>query len=398
MISNQDGISSPRLPPRLILIVLAGIGPASLNIFLPSMPGLMSFYDTDYSTAQLTLTLYLVGLGVAQLAYGPLSDKFGRRPVVIIGLAIFIFGSAVCCISPSIEVLLAGRFLQAIGGCSGIVISRAIIRDVFNRERAAKALAYVTMAMVVAPLIAPSVGGFLDVYYGWQASFALLVIFGVVILVSCIFTLNETRAPNSANIASNKIWVGIGELLSRRRFYGYSLQVAFNSGVFYAFIAGAPYIMIELLGQSANEYGLWFVFSAGLYMCGNLAAARYTEQIGSDRMIAIGTAISLLGSAIIAVVFFGGLVTPLALFGSMGIVAFGNGINIPNGVSGAVSVIPNRSGAASGLSGFAQMVVGATVSYMVGSCLADSSAPLVMAMVICALIARLSFDWAMRGQ
>ena len=386
----------PRLPPIAILIVIAGLGPTSLNIFLPSMPGLMRVYDTSYATAQLTLTLYLVGLAVAQLAYGPLSDRFGRRPALLAGLFLYVMGSVACVAAPTIETLIAGRVLQAVGGCSGIVISRAIIRDVFERGRAASVLAYVTMAMVVAPLMAPTIGGFLDDWFGWRAGFVFMVVVGVLTLAACLLLLNETHTPQKETASRRDIWDGVTALLRRRRFHGYAFQVAFNSGVFYSFIAGAPYVVIELLQRSAGEYGLWFAVASAVYMCGNFIAARVSERVGSDRMIAIGTTISLIGVLTLGVFYLNDLVFPATLFGGMSIVAFGNGMSIPNGISGAVSVDPTRAGTASGIAGFSQMAVGAGMSFTVGLLLVDTAAPLVAVMIVSSIAARLFFEWGVR--
>lgn len=388
--------ASPRLPPIAILIVIAGLGPTSLNIFLPSMPGLIRVYATGYDTAQLTLSLYLVGLAVAQLGYGPLSDRFGRRPALLAGLFLYVIGSVACVAAPTIEALIAGRIIQAVGGCSGIVISRAIIRDVYERGRAASVLAYVTMAMVVAPLMAPTIGGFLDDWFGWRAGFVLMVIIGVLTLAACFLLLNETHTPQKDPAPHRDVWNGVSALLGQRRFHGYAFQVAFNSGVFYAFIAGAPYVMVELLHRSAGEYGLWFAVPSVAYMLGNFIAGRVSERVGSDRMITIGTTISLIGVFTLGAFYLNDLVLPATLFGGMSIVAFGNGMSIPNGVSGAVSVDPVRAGTASGLSGFAQMAVGAGTSYAVGFLLLDTAGPLVAVMILSSVISRWFFEWGVR--
>ncbi|MBH61557.1 MAG: multidrug transporter [Alphaproteobacteria bacterium] len=388
--------AAPRLPPLAILVVIAGLGPTSLNIFLPSMPGMMRVYDTGYDTVQLTLTFYLVGLAAAQLVYGPLSDRIGRRPALLIGLVLYVIGSVACVAAPTIEKLIAGRVLQAVGGCSGIVMSRAIIRDVYERGRAASILAYVTMAMVVAPLMAPTVGGFLDDWFGWRAGFVLMVVVGVLTLAACFLLLHETHTPSRETAPHREVMSGALELLGQRRFHGYAFQVAFNSGVFYSFIAGAPYVMIELLNRTASEYGIWFAVASSVYMGGNFIAARISERVGSDRMITIGTTISLIGVFTLGAFYLNGLVLPVTLFGCMSIVAFGNGMGIPNGILGAVSVDPARAGTASGLSGFSQMAVGAGLSYSVGFLLSDTAGPLVAMMIISSVSARCFFEWGVR--
>jgi len=244
--------------------------------------------------------------------------------------------------------------------------------------------------------MAPTIGGFLDDWFGWRAGFVFMVVVGVLTLAACFLLLNETRTPQKEIASRRDIWDGVAALLRRRRFHGYAFQVAFNSGVFYSFIAGAPYVMIELLQRSAGEYGLWFAVASAVYMCGNFIAARVSERVGSDRMIAIGTTISLIGVFTLGVFYLNDLVFPATLFGGMSIVAFGNGMSIPNGISGAVSVDPSRAGTASGIAGFSQMAVGAGMSFTVGLLLVGTAAPLVVVMIVSSIAARLFFEWGVR--
>ena len=158
----------PDKPPLLILVLATAVGPMAINIFLPSMPRLEVDLSTSYAMVQLTLSLYLVGLAVAQLAYGPLSDRYGRRPLMITGVCIFLVGTVICIVAPSITILIIGRVLQAIGGCAGVVLGRAIVRDMYDRDKSASMLAYITMSMVVAPMLSPTIGGLIDEYYGWR--------------------------------------------------------------------------------------------------------------------------------------------------------------------------------------------------------------------------------------
>lgn len=379
-----------------VLVAMAGLGPASLNMFLPSMPGLQRVFDTSYDTAQLVLTLYVVGLAFAQPVYGPLSDRHGRRPVMLVGLALYLVGTLACLVAPTIELLVAGRLVQAVGGCAGVVLSRAIVRDVYGRERAASVLAYVTMAMVVAPMAAPTVGGFLDDWYGWQASFLVMSAAGALLLAACALFLHETHAPAAAALAGGETWRSFAVLLRRRRFCGYAFQVSFSSGVFYAFITGAPYAMVEIFHRSASEYGLWFAMASVCYMAGNFIAGRTAMRLGSDRLIGVGTGLSLAGVALLGGFLAGGVIAPATLFGAMAVVAFGNGIAIPNALAGAVSVDPGRAGAASGAAGFVQMAVGATVSWSVGAMMAETVLPLVVVMAACSLAARGFYEWGVR--
>lgn len=254
------GASHPK-PSLLILVAVSAIGPLALNLFVPSMPGLQAAFGIPYATAQLTLTLYLIGLAAAQLIYGPLSDRFGRRPTLIAGLWLFVAGSLAAAVAPSIELLIAARMAQALGGAAGIVLARAIVRDLYGREKAASMIGYITMAWVLAPMIAPVVGGLLDQAFDWRAGFWLLAAAGVAVVLSCHVYLHETHHDRSLGGGWRGLLEGYRWLLRRPRFNAYALTTGFTSSVFFSFLAGAPYVMVEVLGRSPVEYGLWFILS-----------------------------------------------------------------------------------------------------------------------------------------
>lgn len=391
-----------RRPGLAILIAITAVGPLALNIFIPSMPGLQKVFDADYGTIQLSLSLYLIGIAVAQLFYGPLSDRFGRRPALLGGMALFLFGSLVCLLAPSIEMLIAGRVLQAVGACAGMVLARAIIRDLYDRAEAASRLGYVMMAMVVAPMLAPSIGGLLDLWFGWRASFAFVALCGVAVLGAALIALHETNPARQAGGHPASFLLGFLRLLRMPAFNGYAWQGAFTSGVFFSFLGGAPYVMVELLGRTPAEYGLWFISLSAMYMFGNFLAGRFSARIGSDRMIWYGVALGLLGTSTLTLSVLAGAVSPVFLFGGMSIVSIGNGLSLPNGMAGAVSVAPKMAGAASGLAGFLQMGVGAGLSYLAGMLLQDSALPLALIMLAAALAAiaahALGRSWSIRRQ
>lgn len=356
----------PLRPPIWILIVATATGPLALNIFVPSMPGLVDVFDTDYATAQLTLTLYLFAVGIAQLAYGPLSDRFGRRPALIGGLIIYFIANLACMLAWSIESLIVARVLQAIGGCAGMVLGRAIVRDVYDRDRAASAIAVITMAMAVAPAMGPALGGLIDARFGWQASFLVPMAMGLVVLAGAAMRLHETNVNRIPVIDVTAMLRSYGSLLRSRAYIGYAANTAMSVGAFFSFLAGAPYVMIEILHEGPEVYGFYFVLISIGYMTGNFLASQLSSRLGVDRMIPLGVGVSLVG----AVTGFGlvtaGVVTPAAIFLPMGVVAIGNGLSQPNGISGAVSVNPTIAGAASGLMGFGQMLTGALFTIVVG--------------------------------
>lgn len=382
-----------RLPSVVILVAMSAIGPMALNIFMPSMPGLARHFQVDYGLVQLTLTFYLIGLGLAQLAYGPLSDRYGRRPVLLWGLGIFCVGSLLCALAPSIEMLMIGRAFQAVGGCSGLVLGRAIIRDLYDRDRSAAMIGYVTMAMSLAPMFSPALGGYLDTLFGWRASFAFCALAGVIVLVCVIFTLPETLAEPGLGEGIGAMLRGYGSLLRSPAFCGYALQTAFTSGMFFAFIAGAPFVVVTVMGQPPSSYGLWFMIVSVGYFAGNFCTGRFAVRLGVDRMIAIGAVIGLFGVLALAAIGWLGLLTLPGLFLPMAVVALSNGLTLPNGTAGAVSVNPRAAGAAAGLSGALQMLVGAGAAVLVGygQDLDPSQYPMIWTMLGSGLLAALAF-------
>ncbi|MCP5371381.1 MAG: multidrug effflux MFS transporter [Hyphomicrobiales bacterium] len=376
--------ATPRLSLLALLISVTAIGPMALNIYLPSMPGLQRVFDVDYAVVQLTLTLYLIGLAAAQLVYGPLSDRLGRRPVLLAGLSLSLVGTLSCLVAPSIAWLIVGRLVQAVGACAGMVLARAMIRDLFPRERAASVMGYVTMAMVVAPMVAPTIGGYLDEFLGWRASFVFVAAATVAVIAAAAALLPEThggrpgQAGGSGPLEILRAW----DLMANPAFRRYALQVGFTTSVFFSFVGGAPYIMVELMGQPPSRYGLYVIMVAAMYMTGNFTTGRVAVRVGPDRMIAWGTSLSLLGTVLLVAVYAAGVLMPVTLFACMAVVALGNGMSIPNGVAGAISVDPHRAGAASGLAGFLQMSVGAGATALIGLLLADSAMPLVALMLL----------------
>jgi len=354
------------LPSYPVLVAISAIGPLALNIFIPSMPGLQASFGVSSGTVQLTLTLFVAGMAVCQLVYGPLSDRFGRRPMLLSGMALFVAASLAAAIAPSIEVLITARLLQAVGGAAGVVLARAMVRDVFSREKAASVISYITMAFVVAPMIAPAIGGGLDHLAGWRSSFWLLTIAGLAVLAYAWHSLPETHLTRGAG-SGMSLLSGAQRLLTLPRFRSYALTLSFASAVFFSFLGGAPHVMVDILHRTPVEYGLWFAAVSLGYMAGNFLSGRYTQRVGIDRMVLAGNFMTLGGSLLCLGAALSGLLSPLTLFLPMVLAAFGNGLTLPNGTAGAISVDQRLTGAAAGWSGFTQMAFGAIAAQLVGS-------------------------------
>lgn len=375
-------MTSPAPRPSLLLLIAAtSLGPLTINIFIPSMPGLARDFATDYATVQLTLTLYLIGIGVGQLVWGPVSDRWGRRPVMILGLAVYTLGSALCLIAPSIESLVVGRVVQAVGGCAGLVMARTILRDVYERDRAASMLAYVTVGMVLAPMVAPTVGGYLDAWFGWRTAFAVLLGVGAATVAASVATLAETHHARTAFAGVGAMVLGFVALLRRRVFCGYAFQISMGFAVYMTFLAAAPYIMLETFGFTPEAMGPYFILVGGCYAFGNLLAGRLSQRAGIDRMIALGLAIQVVGVTGGIGLVLAGWHSPFALFAPVGVASIGQGLCIPNGTVGAVSIDPARAGAAAGLAGFLTMALGAPASYLGGVIAHGGTLPVLLAIL-----------------
>jgi DHA1 family bicyclomycin/chloramphenicol resistance-like MFS transporter len=369
-----------------LLMAMTSIGPATLNILVPALPGLTSRLATDTSTVQLTLSLYLLSLATAQLLLGPLSDRFGRRPVVLAGLTLSVVASLAAIAASSIGALIGTRIVQAAGASTGIVIGRAIIRDLYERERAAAMIGLVTTAMVIAPMIAPLVGGILDTAFGWEAIFLFIALFSGVVLLWALPVLPETR-PQGAAQTLGKMWQEARALLGSVKFYGYMLCGALGSAPFFTFLGGGPHVVVTLMGRTSAEYGVWFAVTSLGYMSGNFTASRLSQRFGIDTMIMAGVVFELAGSiltcALVATLPEAG---PAIIFLPQLLISYGNGLLLPNAIAGAVSVRPQAAGTAAGMTGFTQMSLGALSTQWVSTLLAGAATAMPMAWQMLAVV------------
>src|SRR5262245_1385001 len=344
----------------LMLVVMTGVAPISLYMLVPALPVLATIFHSDISIAQMTVSLYMVGIACSQLVMGPLSDRFGRRPVLLAGLSLMVAASVGCSLAQTLPQLVAARFLQALGGASGMVISRAIIRDIYGRDRVGAMISLVIAVMMVAQMLSALVGGLLEITFGWRAIFYFITAASLSIAVLLAVALPETRG---ARAAGGGFRGDVGSLLNNRAFVGYVLCQVLASQIIFAFAGGGPYIVVTQMGRSTAEYGAWFAATGFAFLVGNLLCVRFAPRHQLEKLIWFGLALQLGGSLLNLIWSIAGInQSPSWLFGTQMIVMVANAFVMANAAAGAISVRPEAAGTASGAMGFLQQGIGALIS------------------------------------
>lgn len=373
---------------RLLILLLAAVtaaGPVTMNLYVPALPAIQTHFGATLAEINATLSLALAAFALGVLAFGPLSDRIGRRPVMIAGQLVFALGNLLCLLSPSLEVLLAGRVVQALGSSAGVVVARAVLADVYGRERMARMLAYMTMIMVIGPTTAPLVGGVLTETFGWHSLFAALLGVSLLTLALTWRLLPETRSQADSE-ANTSLLDSAGALLRQRKFVDFAAQASCIYALFLGFISVAPYVLANM-GYPASTYGAWYLAVAGGYFLGNWLTTRYAVKLGLERLIRIGVSIQLVSAAAGAGLVLAGWWTPAALFLPMGVLGFGQGLILPNITASAVALAPRTPGVASSLLGFGQQVVGAVSVQSLAMLPIDTPVPLYLFTLAIAAIA-----------
>lgn len=385
-------------PPHVItLVLIAGISALSMNIFLPSLPNMTAYFQTDYRLMQLSVALYLGMNGILQVFVGPISDRYGRRPVLLWGAALFVLATIGCLLATTVEVFLLFRMAQAVI-VTGMVLSRAIVRDMVSQDEAASVIGYVTMGIAIVPMIGPAVGGMLDAAFGWQSNFLVLAGLGVALYALIWADVGETSTGRATSFADQAR--EYPELLGSQRFWGYCASSAFASGAFFAYLGGAPFVGSVVFEMDPEHLGLFFGAPAVGYMVGNFLSGRYSRRVGINPMILWGTILSAFGLLLSLLVFYAGLGTQWSFFGFMTFVGLGNGMVLPNATSGMLSVRPRLAGTASGLGGAIMIGGGALLSALAGVSLTPQSGafPLLWIMLITAIMGVLSILFVLRRE
>lgn len=376
-----------RTPPHLVtLILMAALSAMTMNIFLPSLPAIAAWYGTSYGTAQLSVSLYLGLSGALQLVIGPLADRYGRRPVTLWACVAFLVATVGILLAPTIEVFLFFRMVQA-AVATGMVLSRAIVRDMVPEAQAAAMIGWVTMGMSLVPMFAPAIGGWMDQMLGWQANFILLLVLGGLVTVLLWADLGETSVRRPASLMDQVRSYPV--LLKSWRFWGYAICASAGSGTFFSFLGGAPAVGTQVFGMSPGELGIWFAAPGVGYMLGNYMSARMAVRLGIVRMVVYGTIVLTLPLLAMLGFALAGMLTPITFFGLTALVGIGNGMSLPSANTGLMSVRPDLIGSASGLGGALMIGGGAALSALAAAVMGPgtNALPLIVIMVSSALVA-----------
>jgi len=386
-------------PPHIItLVLIAGIGAMNMSVFLPSLPAMADHFGTDYSVMQLSVSLYLGMTAVLQLFIGPVADRYGRRPVMLVCMAVFLLATIGCMIAPTITLFLIFRMIQG-AVAAGLVLSRAVVRDMVPQNEAASMIGYVTMGMALVPMFAPAIGGALDSAFGWQATFVFLAGTGLVIILLVWADQGETAPEGRATSFRDQIR-DYPELLTSRRFWGYVFAAAFAAGAFFAFLGGAPYVASDVYGLTPFQAGIGFGAPAIGYALGNLASGLYSVRYGINAMILYGTIITFAGLGASVAITAAGFGSPWVFFGFCSFVGIGNGLVMPNASAGMLSVRPELAGTASGLGSAILIGGGAALSVLAGVLLlmGTTSLPLQLLMLVTSGLSLISILYVLRRE
>ena len=381
----------------VLLGALIAIAPLAMDIYLASMPSMARALSATPEQVQLTLSLYMYGWGVSQLLVGPLTDRFGRRPALIAGLVLFVVASVACAASRSIETLIAARIAQAIGMGTVAVVPRAIVRDLYSGEGAARMLSLMGIVLGVAPIVAPIIGSHLHVWFGWQSNFIFVAAYGAIALACVVATFPETiRARNARATAPAVVLANYGRVLRSRPYIGYMLIAAFTSSGLFAFLAGSAFVFVSVIGTGERGFGFLF----GAVMLGNIIGAtigsRLVTRLGIDRMLAYSTALMLFAGVALAALAWARVAHPLAIVAPMFLFMVALMTTMPQATAGALSAFPEIAGSAASLLLFCQFVLASTAALIVGVTFDGSQRPMATTIAATTLLTFVAFRMLVR--
>jgi DHA1 family bicyclomycin/chloramphenicol resistance-like MFS transporter len=361
-------------PPHMFtLVMLAGLSALNMSLFLPSLNTIAAEYGVDYRVMQLAVSGYFAATAIMQIIVGPISDRFGRRPVVLVGFAIFTLASAGAALAPSGATFLAFRLVQATVA-TGMVLSRAVVRDLVSQDKAASMIGYVTLGMSIMPMIGPFIGGAVDEFLGWRANFWLLTLMGLLMVV--LVWADQGETVRDRGLPFREQVRQYPALLGSPRFWGYVLCTAFAAGAYYALLGGASLVASGVFGLTPLQTGLALGSPTVGYALGNYLSGRYSVRFGVNHMTLVGTGVASAGLAVSMATSLAGQESALLFFGFCTFLGLGNGLTMPNATAGMLSVRPHLAGTASGLGGAIMVTGGAALSAVAGASLSPEAGSL----------------------
>ncbi len=378
---REDGFAYPsRRVLLLTLTMTSSLGMVASTIYVPSIPAIASALETSVGRVQLTFVGYQLAFAASMLVLGPLSDRYGRRRTIIWGLALSALSSVACAVSPTIELLIAARVVQGIGACAGLVVGRAITRELWGREAAAQVIAGRAIAATLMQAFAPVLGGYLQGWFGWRANFTVIAVIACGAIMLVIRYVPAGRAANPNSIRTRGMLAGYRALIGTRRFLSYALTAAGSHAGFHIFAAGAPAVLIVGFGIRPEDYGFYASLPPMGFLVGSFLSNRLTRRLGVDGLIAIGAMVLIPAGSTMVTLALLGVASPYAIIGPMILICCGSGLITPNAVAGSLGVNAGIVGAASGLGSFLQMTgaAGATAALSLGA----SGSSLMLASVI----------------
>lgn len=376
----------------LLLGALVATAPVAMDIYLPAMPAMTEALHATPEAVQLTVSVYMFGWGAAQLLAGPLADRFGRRPALSGGLLLFLLASVACALAPSIGILVAARFVQALAVATVVVIPRAIVRDLYAGDRAAHVLSTMMLVLAVAPVLAPLAGAELSVRLGWRSNFAFVAIYATLAFIAVRYGLPETLAvPDPHALRVSRMLANWAAALRSRPFVGFLLVNMFSTAGLFAFLAGSAFVFVDSMATSERGYALYF----GLVMLGNFVGAglarRIVLRIGLRRLVARGTLLLALAGAMLAALAWSGIRHPLAVALPMFLYMVAYMWTVPQSTAGALTPFPKIAGSVASLLAFVQLVGAATCAFLVGAAYDGTVRPMATAIAVVALLALCAF-------
>lgn len=375
------------LTASALIAALVAIGPLSTDMYLPAFPVLSTQFSATGGQVQQTLSIFLIGFALAQLLYGPLSDRFGRKPVLLGGLLLFLVSSIAITFADSIESLTALRLLQALGGGAGPVLGRAMVRDIHGPKESARVLSYISMAMALAPAVAPILGGYMTVWWGWHSIFLFLALYSAIGVMMLTLQLPETAPPgHHKRITLQQLVGNYAALLAHREWRWYTLTCSFVFAGLFSFLSGSPFVIIDVLGYPEDQFGLFFAVIVAGFMLGTLYGGRQVRRLGIDRLIGIGAVTAAAGGCLMALLAIFQVHHISAVILPHMVYMAGVGIVMPQAMAGALAPFPAIAGTASALLGFIQMSLAAAVGALVGHLHSETALTMALSIALMGLL------------